>query len=80
MAERTFTEAERQRLEAEGDTGYGESYPLPDCDAVRRAVQSYGRAPKEKRAGLRRAIVRRHTELDCSEPLPESWHIEGGHP
>ena len=73
MAERYFSEGEREHLEAEDETGYGESFPMPDCDAVRRAVESYGRAPANKRAQLRRAIVRRHRELGCSEPLPEKW-------
>jgi hypothetical protein len=73
MAERVVPEEEREHLEAQGDTGYGTSFPLGDCDEVRRAVQSYGRAPTAKRAQLRRAIVRRHRELGCSEPLPEEW-------
>lgn len=73
MAERFVSEEERRRLEGEGDTGYGTSYPMPDCDAVRRAREAYGRAPVKKRAELRRAIIRRHRELGCSEELPEEW-------
>lgn len=65
--------AERRNLEAEGDTGYGESFPMGDCDEVARAVESYGRAPVEKRPELRRNIIRRHGELNCTHPLPESW-------
>ena len=75
MAEREFSTEEREHLESEGKTGYGESYPMPDCDAVGRAIQSYGRAPAEHRAELRRAIVRRHAELGCDHPLPESWRV-----
>jgi len=74
MAERQFSNNERRRLEEEGETAYGESYPMPDCDAVKRARESYGRAPTEKRAELRKAIIRRHRELGCSEPLPEEWY------
>lgn len=73
MAERFVSEEERQRLEAEHETGYGKSFPMADCDEVHRAVQSYGRAPVERRAELRRAIIRRHRELGCQEELPESW-------
>lgn len=73
--ERNFPEDERRRLEAEDETGYGSSYPMPDCDAVRRAVESYGRAPAGRRAALRRAIVLRHVELGCTNPLPESWRL-----
>jgi hypothetical protein len=67
------SDEERRRLEAEGDTGYGESYPMGDCDEVARAIESYGRAPVEHRAHLRRAIIRRHQELGCDHPLPEGW-------
>lgn len=73
--EREFSREERERLEAEGETGYGTSYPMPDCDAVRRAVDAYGRAPEEHRAELRRAIVRRHIELGCTDALPASWEL-----
>ena len=75
MAERTFSEAERHHLEAEGETGYGESFPMPDCDAVRRAIQSYGRAPEEHRAHLRQQIAKRNIELGCGHQLPEDWHV-----
>ena len=78
MAPREFSDDERRRLEAEGDTGYGTSYPMPDCDAVQRAVEAYGRAPIEHRAELRRAIVRRKIELGCDQvDIPESWTMRG---
>ncbi len=79
MAERTYTEEERERLEAEDETGYGKSYPLDDCDAVRRAVESYGRAPAEHRAELRRRIVQRKAELGCSDvAIPKTWRLTRG--
>ena len=65
--------AERERLEAEHETAYGTSYPIRNCEDLRNAVHAYGRAPVEKRAELRRFIIRRHQELGCSEELPESW-------
>lgn len=76
MAERTFSEEERRRLQAKGQTGYGTSYPMPDCDAVGRAVESYGRAPEAERAQLRQAIVARKIELGCDDvEIPESWRL-----
>lgn len=78
MAEREFSTARRRKLEAEGETGYGESFPMPDCDAVRRAIQSYGRAPAEHRAQLRRKIAQRKIELGCDEELPETWRVRHG--
>ena len=75
MAPRRVSRAERRRLEAAGDTGYGESYPLGDCDEIRRAVESYGRAPERKRAQLRRAIMRRAAELHCTQHIPDDWPL-----
>ena len=76
MSERTFSEPERHELAAEGDSLPDGSYPIPDCDALRRAIQSYGRAPDEHRAALRRLIVKRKAELGCDDvDLPETWRI-----
>lgn len=75
MGARKFSRAERRRLEAEEQTGYGESFPMPDCDAVRRAVDSYGRAPEGKRPELRRAIMARAAELHCSDLIPDEWEL-----
>lgn len=73
MAELEISEEERRRLEDQGDTAYGESFPLGTCEEVRHAVESYGRAPVEKRAAVRRAVIKRHRELHCDFPLPQSW-------
>ena len=67
MAEREFSEAERERLAREGHALPDGSYPMPDCDAVRRARQSYGRAPQSHRAALVRKINQRNRELGCGE-------------
>lgn len=71
-----YSEAQREHLEAEGDTAYGTSYPMATCQDVENAIRAYGRAPADKRAVLRAAIVRRRAELGCTMPLPETWHLE----
>ena len=68
--------AERERLEAKGDTAYGTSYPIRNCSDLHNAIRAYGRAPEGERAKLRRFIARRRRELGCTEPLPETWHAE----
>lgn len=79
MAEREFAPEERRRLEAEGETGYDDAYPMPDCDAVQRAIEAYGRAPEERRAELRRRIVQRKIELGCEDvELPKTWRLTRG--
>ena len=69
MAERQFSEQERARLASEGNALPDGSYPMPDCDAVRRAIDSYGRAPESHRAALRRLIRKRNDELGCGHEL-----------
>lgn len=64
----------RERAERRGETAYGTSYPIRNCDELRRAIQSYGRAPASERARLRRFIARRRRELDCDTELPETWY------
>lgn len=68
MADRQFSEQERTNLAHQGAALPDGSYPMPDCDAVRRARESYGRAPESHRAALRRLINKRNRELNCGEP------------
>lgn len=74
-----ISEGEREHLEAKGDTAYGTSFPVRNCEDLRNAIRAYGRAPAERRAELRRFIVRRRAELGCTDvALPEDWHIVRG--
>lgn len=68
MAERKFSEEERARLAKKQEALPDGSYPMPDCDAVRRAREAYGRAPESHRAALRALINKRNRELHCDEP------------
>lgn len=79
MASKEWTEAERRRAQEKGDTAYGTSFPIEDCEDLKDAIQSYGRAPEHERARLRHFIVQRKAELGCPEvEIPENWHIERG--
>lgn len=69
MADRTFTEEQRAQLAAEGHALPDGSYPMPDCDGVRRAIDSYGRAPDDHRAALAALIRERNSELECDHEL-----------
>jgi hypothetical protein len=71
MSEREFTEEERMDLADEAHALPDGSYPMPDCDAVRRAIDSYGRAPESHRHELAALIRRRNTELECDFHLDE---------
>ena len=65
MAERHFSEEERATLAREGKALPDGSYPMPDCDAVRRAHHAYGRAPQSHRAQVRALANKRNRELGC---------------
>jgi hypothetical protein len=71
MADREFSEAERQELAKKGHALPDGSYPQPDCDAVRRAIRSFGRAPQSHRAQLAALIRKRNDELRCGHELEE---------
>ena len=65
MAEREFSEEQRRALAAKGQALPDGSYPMPDCDAVRRAHEAYGRAPAGHRAAVRELANKRNRELGC---------------
>jgi hypothetical protein len=44
---------------------------MPDCDAVHRAIRSFGRAPESHRAQLAALIRRRNEQLGCGHELEE---------
>lgn len=71
MARREFSEKERQRLASQGKALEDGSYPQPDCDAVRRAIRAYGRAPASHRHKLAVLIRRRNDQLSCGHELEE---------
>ncbi len=66
---RQYSEDERSRLAAEGNALPDGSYPMPDCEAVGDAIESYGRAPGSHRHELAALIRRRNGELECGHHL-----------
>lgn len=76
---REFSDDERAQLAAEGKALPDGSYPIPDEDALRRAIESYGRESPDKRPAVRRLIVRRAIELGRTDLIPASWHVEATH-
>lgn len=67
--DREFTEEERTTYAENGQALPDGSYPMPDCDAVERAIESYGHAPPSHRADLAALIERRNEELKCGHSL-----------
>lgn len=65
LAPRTFTKEARKKA----PTAYDDAFPVPDLDALGRAIQSYGRAPEDKRATLKAFLARRARELGASDEV-----------
>jgi hypothetical protein len=71
MTEREFSEEQRAEMAGQGIALPDGSYPMPDCDAVRRAIDSYGRAPDSHRGPLAELIRERNSELECHHQLDQ---------
>lgn len=71
VAERVFTEQERAELARKGHALPDGSYPMPDCDAVRRAHEAYPRAPESHKGSLSALLRKRNEELACGRDLGE---------
>jgi hypothetical protein len=74
-APREFSDERRQDLASSGVAMPDGSYPIPDKDALRRAIQSYGRAKDP--AAVKAHIIKRAKALGATDMLPEDW---GGAP
>lgn len=72
-AERFFSEEVRQRYAKQGIALPDGSFPIPDRDALRRAVQAIGRASDYGRA--KRHIIKRARALGATNMLPEDWSV-----
>lgn len=73
LAAKNISTALRQKFKGQGVTLDDGSYPIPNKDYLRRAIQSYGRCPPEKRAELRAHIMRRAKALGAMDMVPMEW-------
>ena len=71
MAERKFATATRERMSKSGVAMSDGSFPIPDEDALKRAIQSIGRAKDP--AAARRHIIKRAKALGLTKLLPDDW-------
>lgn len=73
LASRKFSSDKREKLADEGKAMPDGSYPIPDKDALRRAIQSIGRAPEGKRGKVKAHIKKRARALGATDLIPEDW-------
>lgn len=72
-ASREFSTEVRERYAKEGIALSDGSYPIPDKDALRRAVMAFGRSNPEDRSKVRRHIIKRARALGATDMIPDDW-------
>lgn len=73
LANRQFSKKARDKAADKGTALADGSYPIPDKDALRRAISSFGRAKPEDRARVKAHIKKRARVLGAMDMLPEGW-------
>lgn len=74
-SKRDFPQEAREDMAERGIAMPDGSYPIPDKDALRRAIQSFGRASNP--GAVRAHIIRRARALGASDMLPDDWQQKG---
>lgn len=75
-AERKFPGDARDRYASQGVALPDGSFPIPDVDALRRAIQALGRAKDP--AAAKRHIISRARALNATDQLPDDWKVSKG--
>ena len=71
LATREFPAKARDKMASKGVAMPDGSFPIPDKDALRRAIQSIGRAKNP--AAAKAHIKKRAAALGATDMLPEDW-------
>jgi hypothetical protein len=73
MAAKQIPQGARDKAAAKGQTAYNGSFPIRNVDELKRAIQSIGRAPADKRDAVKKFIVGRAKTLGRLDLVPASW-------
>jgi hypothetical protein len=68
-----FSPERREALAKEKKALKDGSFPIENVADLRRAVRAYGRASDDKKAQVRRHIIRRARSLGKTELIPDDW-------
>jgi hypothetical protein len=72
--ERVFSTGRREKLAEKGKALPGGGYPIPDVNALRRAVQASGRnATPERFRQVKAHIIRNAERLNRPDLIPDNW-------
>jgi hypothetical protein len=72
-----FSPAKRDDLASKGHALKDGSFPIENTADLRRAVKAYGRASDDKKARVRRHIVKRARALGKPDMVPKDWTEAG---
>lgn len=73
LSSREFSGKQRDNLANKGEAMPDGSYPIPDKDALKRAIQSFGRAKPEQKDAVKAHIKKRAKALGATDLLPDDW-------
>jgi len=71
LASREFPTSSRKKMASSGSAMPDGSFPIPDIDALKRAIQSIGRAKDP--AAAKAHIKRRAAALGATNLIPKDW-------
>jgi hypothetical protein len=54
-------------------TAYDDAFPIGNVTDLKAAIQSFGRAPEDKKGTVKAFIKRRARELGRTDLIPEDW-------
>lgn len=74
--QRVISTERRKELADKGKAMADGSYPIPDKGALRRAIQSYGRASDPE--AVKAHIIRQAKALNAVDMLPPDWNVKTG--
>lgn len=72
LSARTFSTEQRERYADKNISLSDGSYPIPDRDALRRAIQSFGRGNGDKEE-IKAHIIKRAKALGAQDMIPDDW-------
>lgn len=70
---RDFGSAERQKLTKKGQALPDGSFPIVTVADLRNAISAWGRASADKKAAVKRHIIKRAKALGATNLLPDGW-------
>jgi hypothetical protein len=71
LDKRDYTDEERKEYAKNGMAMKDGSYPIPDTDALKDAIEAYSQA--KNKAATQRHIIKRAKALGATDMLPEDW-------